>query len=130
MEPAWEGMSCGAGESMCPQGSDIVHQLEVAAGHFEKDRAVQGLDRPRALAWSGRGAPAFSSRVETCLRRPGLGGRGSPAPSCSSQACLRRFGLSVDARNTPSCQKRSGLAIIIAMKRVLCEGVRAFSLVA
>lgn len=28
-------VSCGACEAMCPQGIDIVHQLEVASEHFE-----------------------------------------------------------------------------------------------
>ena len=28
-------IACGACEAMCPQGIDIVRQLEVAAEHFE-----------------------------------------------------------------------------------------------
>ena len=33
--PASKCIACGACESMCPQGIDIIHQLEVAAEHFE-----------------------------------------------------------------------------------------------
>lgn len=33
--PASKCVSCGACEAMCPQGIDIVHQLEAAAEHFE-----------------------------------------------------------------------------------------------
>ena len=33
--PASSCIACGACEAMCPQGIDIVHQLEVAAEHFE-----------------------------------------------------------------------------------------------
>lgn len=33
--PASKCVSCGACEAMCPQGIDIVHQLEVASEHFE-----------------------------------------------------------------------------------------------
>lgn len=33
--PASKCIACGACEAMCPQGIDIVHQLEVAAEHFE-----------------------------------------------------------------------------------------------
>ena len=35
VKPASECIACGACESMCPQSIDIVHQLEVAAEHFE-----------------------------------------------------------------------------------------------
>ncbi len=33
--PASKCVACGACEAMCPQGIDIIHQLEVAADHFE-----------------------------------------------------------------------------------------------
>lgn len=33
--PASKCIACGACEAMCPQGIDIIHQLEVAADHFE-----------------------------------------------------------------------------------------------
>lgn len=33
--PASKCIACGACEAMCPQGIDIIHQLEVAAEHFE-----------------------------------------------------------------------------------------------
>ena len=33
--PASKCIACGACESMCPQGIDIIHQLEVAAERFE-----------------------------------------------------------------------------------------------
>ena len=33
--PASKCIACGACEAMCPQGIDIVHQLEVAVDHFE-----------------------------------------------------------------------------------------------
>ena len=33
--PASSCIACGACEAMCPQGIDIVRQLEVAAEHFE-----------------------------------------------------------------------------------------------
>lgn len=35
VKPASECIACGACEAMCPQSIDIVHQLEVAAEHFE-----------------------------------------------------------------------------------------------
>lgn len=35
VKPASECVACGACEAMCPQSIDIIHQLEVAADHFE-----------------------------------------------------------------------------------------------